>query len=50
MSNRRDRRRAASVRKHAKKMSPADKRNLILWIGVAVLAALAGAALLSLVR
>mgnify|MGYP005829798761 CR=1 FL=1 len=50
MSNRKDRRRAAAVRRHAKPATKTDKQQLWLFVGGAILAALAGAALLTLLR
>jgi hypothetical protein len=50
MSNRKDRRKAASVRRHARPASKADQRQLLLYVGAAIVAALAGAALLTLIR
>jgi hypothetical protein len=50
MSNRKDRRRAASVKRHAKPPTKADQRQLFLFVGAAIVAAIAGAALLTLIR
>lgn len=50
MSNRKERRRSASVKRHAKPATKADQRQLLLFVGAAVLAAIAGAALLTLIR
>ena len=49
MSNRRERRRAAAVRRSAKPLTKDERRNLISRIGFVVLAAIAAIVLLMLV-
>ena len=47
MSNRKDRRRAAAVRRHAKPLSPVDRRKLWTRIAVVIGAAIGAVVLLS---
>jgi hypothetical protein len=50
MSNRRDRRKAAAIKRHAKPATPVERRQLIVRVAVVIAALIAGAALLTLLR